>query len=170
MILWIQSFFNGGVWAVTSLVFALGVGPPPGFDLVSVLYHSDPAMSDFLLLYWLLHLAGDELGTEDFLLILGGPEMTAELLSPDQDDKGVKMAKRRTKADPEAVIAMIHSAYGKPENYYKTDAHHIYADTWRVNVWASIDTDCVVERKRIDRSYFVKIITGEGGILTLETR
>ena len=93
--------------------------------------------------------------------------MTAELLNPDQDN-GVKMAKKRPKADPEAVIAMIHSAYGIPDNHYKTDAHHIYADTWRVNVWVTIDTDCVVIRKRIINSYFVKIIPGEGGIFTLQ--
>ncbi len=76
----------------------------------------------------------------------------------------VKMSKKKAGFAPEDVISLVHRKFGKPEKHFKTDAHHIHKDTWRVNVWAEIDSDCIVVRKRITNSYFLVLSTDDNGL------
>lgn len=87
------------------------------------------------------------------------------------DKPEVKMSKKKAGFAPEDVISLVHRKFGKPEKHFKTDAHHIHKDAWRVNVWTEIDSDCLVVRKSITQSYFLVLSTDETGHpVVLESR
>ncbi len=44
-----------------------------------------------------------------------------------------------------------------PDNHYQTDAHNVFGDNWRVNVWTVTDPDRLVPTHRIEFSYFLKL-------------
>lgn len=81
-----------------------------------------------------------------------------------QDKPGVKMSKKKSGFDPEDVISLVHRVYGRPDRHFRTDAHHIHANSWRVNVWTEIDSDCIVVRKRISQSYFLSLVADDNGL------
>lgn len=66
--------------------------------------------------------------------------------------------------DPEHIVALTHGmmrdrdrfADGFPVSHLKTDAHHVFGNNWRVNVWVSVDTvDRLVITNRIEHSFFL---------------
>jgi hypothetical protein len=85
--------------------------------------------------------------------------MTADVLP--EVEQGLKMTKKK-KVDPDSVVALAHLTWGIPKNHFKTDVHHVFGDNWRINIWTSVDSDCIVIRKRITQSYFITISDNNG--------
>lgn len=85
--------------------------------------------------------------------------MTADLLPETENST---MTKRKNKVNEESVIDLVHIKFGRPARHFRTDAHHIHRDNWRVNVWVSVDDDCLMLKKKIERSYFLSVIENNG--------
>ena len=62
-------------------------------------------------------------------------------------------------ATEEAIKAKVMKKLGKPSNFFKIDAHHLWANKWRVNVWCigRGTGEGVVPTFSIDDSFFVEI-------------
>ena len=56
-----------------------------------------------------------------------------------------------------AVHKLMRKTCGFPSNHFQTDAHNVFGDHWRVNVWTVTDPDRLVPTHRIEFSYFVKL-------------
>jgi hypothetical protein len=86
--------------------------------------------------------------------------MSAETIG--SDPKGAQMAKKKPKYSPEDIASLVDKVYGIPERHFRTDAHHIFGDNWRVNVWTNADDTGLVIRKKISYSYFINIDASSG--------
>ena len=56
-----------------------------------------------------------------------------------------------------AVHRMMRQSGTYPDNHYQTDAHNVFGDHWRVNVWTVTDPDRLVPTHKIEFSYFLKL-------------
>jgi len=59
----------------------------------------------------------------------------------------------------EAIKAKTMKKLGKPHNFFKIDAHHLWDNKWRVNVWSKgVGTgEGVVPAFEITDSFFVEV-------------
>lgn len=55
-----------------------------------------------------------------------------------------------------AVHKLMRQSGTYPDNHYQTDAHNVFGDHWRVNVWTVTDPDRLVPTHKIEFSYFLK--------------
>ena len=55
-----------------------------------------------------------------------------------------------------AVHRLMHQSGTYPDNHYHTDAHNVFGNNWRVNVWTVTDADRLVPTHKIEFSYFLK--------------
>ena len=74
-------------------------------------------------------------------------------------DDVVKKSKSE-KSDEDHVVSAVHKLMRQsgiyPDNHYQTDAHNVFGDNWRVNVWTVTDADRLVPTHKIEFSYFLK--------------
>lgn len=77
--------------------------------------------------------------------------------------KNMKKSKANVVPEPEHIVALAHRmmrdpgefSAGFPVNHLQTDAHHVFGNNWRVNVWVTLDENRLVPTHRIEHSFFL---------------